>query len=335
VPRACTIEPVGRESWAELAPRFLDHNYFQTWAVAVALCWRRRAACERVAVVRGGEVLGLASVALRRLPWLGVGIASVSCGPLTRRGRRDDLDRLEECLEQLRLEYAVRRGLLLRVLAPLGSPAWNINAADAFAHAGLVPSNRPRHRETFLLDIDRPHEAILAESARSWRRSLRRGQRRFTVRLSAEAPDIAALGAVHDPCTGLDADLCARLQEDLEPDQRLVAVLLERGDRLVAGAALSMLGDTCVPVIMGATAATSGDALPLLLWGSIVAAHEQGMRYCDLVAAPPSTAAARVAGDLGALRVSAPGPYEAAPSRLRGALAHGAEDVYRRLGRAA
>ncbi len=340
------LEHVCRQRWCELVPEFLDRNHEQTWAYARALAWRKRALCEHVAVLRGDDVLGLAAIRIRSVPWLRTGVALVAGGPLTRRGCADDLERLGACLEQLRLEYADRRGHVLRVIAPLGSPAWNINAVEAFERAAMAPTGRSRRYRTVLLDIRRPASEILADCAMGWRARLRRARRRpFAVRVGTGADLLVTLRGLDAGGLlrwrvreDLDVDLMAALQPHLADDERFLVAIADLGGRPVAALAACMLGDTGVPVL--AAAGDEGDsshALHLLQWHSICVAQERGLRYYDLggVEGETSSGAPDFRAGLAGLRISAPGPYEARPAGWRNAVAHGAEDLYRRLARAA
>jgi ribosomal protein S18 acetylase RimI-like enzyme len=100
----------------------------------------------------------------------------------------------------------------------------------------------------------------------------------------------------------------------------------------VAGLIWSTLGDTCVPLLLAADeSGLLNYAVYLLQWRSIVAAHERGMRYYDLGGIDPETNVGvyNFKKGLRGLDLWAPGPFEAVPSIVRGAITHGAEDLYR------
>ncbi|MHC5006189.1 MAG: GNAT family N-acetyltransferase [Planctomycetota bacterium] len=335
-----SIESVGLDRWRKLAPRFLDYSYQQCWAYAQALALRNHAACEHVAIVSGAEVLGLASVRVRTAPVLKCGIAYIAAGPLTRRGWVDDIDRLTRCLEALRAEYVERRGLVLRILAPLGSPEWNLAATAAFRNADMVPTDRSRSYRTLLLNVNRPPEAIRKDCSKYWRRNLRRADRaKFTVQIGTTQELFDPMRSLYEQLrrrkqfeSALDADFYAALQPQLSPTERFTAGLVEMDGEPVAGLVWSMLGDTCVPLLLAADEpGLLNYAVYLLQWRSIVSAHERGMWYYDLGGIDPegNVGVYNFKKGLRGLDLWAPGPFESVPSVVRGAITHGAEDLYR------
>ncbi|MHC4979251.1 MAG: GNAT family N-acetyltransferase [Planctomycetota bacterium] len=340
MPVTDSIESVSLERWRTLAPRFLDYSYQQCWAYAQALALRHHAASEHVAIVSGAEVLGLASVRVRTAPVLKCGIAYIASGPLTRRGWVSDIDRLGRCLRTLQEEYVERRGLVLRILAPLGSPEWNLAATAAFKEAGMTTTDRSRSYRTFLLDVSRTPDVIRTGCSKYWRRNLRRADRaKFTVHIGTTPELFDPMRSLYEQLrrrkqfeSALDADFYAGLQPQLDPGEQFTAGLIEMDGEPVAGLVWSMLGDTCVPLLLAADeSGLLSYAVYLLQWRSIVDAHERGMRYYDLGGIDPETNVGvyNFKKGLRGLDLWAPGPFEAVPSIVRGVITHKAEDLYR------
>jgi ribosomal protein S18 acetylase RimI-like enzyme len=341
MPAKGSIEIIGLDRWRQLAPGFLDYNYQQCWAYTRALAVRRHAACENVAIVSGAQLLGLASVRIRTAPVLKCGVAYIDAGPLTRRGRVDDIGRLARCLEALQTEYVQRRGLVLRILAPLGSPEWNPAATATFNRAGMVITDRSRSYRTFLLDVHRPPGVIRKGCAEDWQRNLRRGEKAsFVVRTSTGPELFDPMRSLYEQLrrrtgleTALDVDFCAALQAQLDADEQFTAGLVEMDGEPVAGLVWSMLGDTCVPMLLAADeSGLLNYAVYLLQWRSIVMAHERGMRYYDLGGIDPEVDVGvyNFKKGLRGIELRAPGPFESVPSTTAGAITHGAEDLSRR-----
>jgi GNAT superfamily N-acetyltransferase len=342
MPNTGTIEIATQQEWHKLASRFRDYSYQQCWAYAHALALRHRAVCEQVVIVSGADVLGLASVRIRTAPLVRCGIAYITSGPLTRMGHVDDIDRLTRCLKALRAEYVERRGLVLRILAPLGSPEWNLAATAAFQQAGMAPTDRSRSYRTFLLDVSRSPDAIRKGCSKYWRRNLRRGERgSFVVRTGTDPELFEPMRTLYEQLrqrkgfdAALDADFYAALQTQLDPSEQFTAGLVEMDGAPVAGLVWSMLGDTCVPLLLAADeSGLLGYAVYALQWRSIVAAHEHGMRYYDLGGIDPegNVGVYNFKKGLHGVDLWAPGPFEAVPSIIRGAITHGAEDLYRQV----
>ncbi len=340
-----SIRHVDHAAWRELAARFLDDNYQQSPAYARAIARRQRAAVEHVVIEHGQEIAGVATIRVRTLPLIGGGIAYVTGGPLTRQARAGDVRRLGHCLQTLSAEYVERRGLVLRVLAPVGSPPWNERASTAFVGAGMTPTDRSRRYRTLLLEIDRPLDEIRAGCSKYWRRNLRRAEQRPFVVQSGTTVDlfepIQTLYArlrdrkgFHAP---FDADFFRALQPDLPGDEQLTASVVQLHGEPVAGLVTSMLGDTCMPLLLAVDVeGLRGYAVYLLQWHSIVMARTRGLSYYDLGGIDPERNPGVYNFKLG-LRghdLCAPGPFERRPPGVRGAVCRGAEAVHRRLSRA-
>ena len=336
------VKTVSHERWRTLSQRFLDHNYQHTLAYADALARRRHATSEHVEIVSEGETLGLASVRIRTLAMLGGGVAYISCGPLTRMGRDDDIDRLTRCLAILQQEYVERRGLILRILAPLGSPQWNQQATEAFRRPGWRPAKESRSYRTFLLDISGPPEQVRAGCSKYWRRNLRRAESKpFTITVGTNTERFEPVRALYDRLLdrkqfrgSLGADFYAGLQQHLADDEQFVITTVLMDGEPVAAIVVSMLGDTCMPLILASNeVGLRSYAVYRLQWHSIVAASEQGANYYDLGGIDPvgNAGVYNFKKGLRGLDLCAPGPFECAPAGMKGAILRGAEGMYRRL----
>ncbi|MCH8822436.1 MAG: peptidoglycan bridge formation glycyltransferase FemA/FemB family protein [Planctomycetes bacterium] len=341
-----TINPVKKDQWQALATRFLDNNYQQAWEYSHALAEMRSAKCEHVAIQSGEELIGLANIRIRSLPVIGGGIAYISGGPLTRFGNDDDVKRLEKCLKALQSEYVDKRGLALRILAPIGSPDWNEQATNVFEEAGFNTSDRTRSYRTFLLDINRSLGDIRATCSKYWRRNLRRAETKgFEITKGETSEHFRTVCCLYEQLLGrkkfsaeLNAEFYADLQTQLTGDDRFIAFTVNHEGDAVAGLICSMIGNTCVPLILAADEeGLRNYAVYLLQWHSIEMAHERGQCYYDLGGIDPdkNVGVYNFKKGLRGLDVQAPGPFESSPSDIRYAIMRQAEDFYRRLKRAA
>ncbi len=338
-----TIQLFDQDKWQSIAARFLDYSYQQSWAYGEALARRDGAVCEHVAVTAFGEVIGAACVRIRTIPLVGCGIAYISGGPLVRRAdSNDDIDRLHRSLEALRAEYADRRGLILRILAPIATADWNDAVSGAYAAAGWAVAEHSRSYRTFLLDIDRPLDDIRAGCSKYWRRNLRRAEKKtFNITTGTTSEYFEPIRKLYQQLlhrksflVGLDADFYAELQGSLRSDEHLVASLVESDDGPHAGLIYSMLGDTCVPLVLASDQTGLRDyAVYLLQWSSIEIAQSRGMRQYDLGGIDPegNPGVYNFKKGLRGVDLRSPGPFEAIPSGVRCAVTRGAETIYRRF----
>lgn len=337
-----SLETLDSDAWQKLAPLFIDDNYRASWAFAHACAERVGSRSEHVGLRRDGDWTGAADVRIKMLP-LGIGgIAYVNGGPLVRRGDDSDINRLEAALNALIAEYVERRGLILRVLAPIGDRAWNDSAREVFASCGFAATDRSRSYRTIVLDITDSAEALRKGFHQKWRNCLNKAERQGLEVEGGEDPELldqfSALfhGFVERKGFSVDlsADFYAGVQRLHLSGERYYTSIARQEGRVVAGHVSSMLGDTCV-YLLGATHpdALKTNAAYLLQWHTIETARARGLRCYDLGGIDPdgNPGVYRFKERMGGEDLEAPGPFELKPRTLGGSLTLRAEDLYRRL----
>jgi len=171
------LQSLESDDWQKLASRFLDDNYRGSWAFARACAARVGARSEHVGIRQGEDWIGASDVRIKTLPFGLGGIAYINGGPLVRIGDDSDLQRLEDCLHTLIHDYVEGRGLVLRILAPLGDAVWNESSADVFQSCGFLPTNRSQAYRTIVLDLTRSPEDIRKSLHQKWRNCLNKAER--------------------------------------------------------------------------------------------------------------------------------------------------------------
>jgi lipid II:glycine glycyltransferase (peptidoglycan interpeptide bridge formation enzyme) len=335
------LRRAGRDEWIALAAGFADHNYRHCWDYAERLAARAGAAAEHVVVERDGHPVGLASVRVKRIPGAGTGIAYVSGGPLVRRSAHDvPAERLEAALAALRREYVDRRRLVLRVAPAIGEERWNAGQDACLRATGFRPGAHLRPYRTMMVDLDRPLADVRNGLAKKWR-NLLRGAERLGLEVAhgtqpelfdAFAPLFDELVARKAFAVDLGADFYAALQRELPEHERLHVAIASLDGEPAAGVVASIHGDTAV-YLLGASndLGRRTNAAYLLQWEVIEAAAARGCRWYDLGGIDPvaNPGVHRFKERMGGADVVAPGPYELAPGRVRGAAVHAAERAFR------
>jgi CelD/BcsL family acetyltransferase involved in cellulose biosynthesis len=336
-----------RAEWESCAAGFADHSYRQTWAYGVQLAHKRGAASEHVAIRCGSETIALADVRIKRLPVLGGGLAYISGGPLVRPldDPAGELDRLALALDALAREFVHRRGLTLRIVAPIGLPEQNQAVADRLRAAGFTRSPHGNDYRTVLLDVDRPLDELRASFHKHWRRHLN-GVLRKDLEMSF-GTDLARFEAVHRMSEAtrarkgyeldLDTRFYADVQADLaEPDKLVVGLVIADGTP-VAGNITSIHGNTAVYLIGASTeAGLAVKAGYLMHWRTIELIRERGLPWYDLGGIDPEANPGVASFKLrtNGADATAAGPFDLSPAGLRGHLAGWGERAYVRAKRA-
>ena len=332
-----------RAEWGAAVLEFGDYGYRQAWAYGETLARRRGATSEHVAIRRGDETLALADVRIKRLPVVGGGLAYVSGGPLVRRldDPGYDLERFGLAIDALVHEYVRRRGLTLRVLAPIGLPEWNEAAAGRLEAAGLRHTDRGEHYRTVLLDVDRPADELRASFHRHWRRHLNGAERNgLEVTFGTGADRFEQVARMSEALRArkgfhleLDAGFFADVQRELDGDDRLVVGIVSRDGEPLAGNITAIHGDTAVYLVGASTdAALECKASYLMHWRTIELLQERGVPWYDLGGIDPDVNPGVTSFKLrtNGIDVTAAGPYEAVPAGPRGQLTDWAERAYAR-----
>jgi hypothetical protein len=346
-PAGPSVVQLERAEWESCAALFRDHSYRQTWAYGVRLAEKRGATSEHVAIRRSGETIALADVRIKRLPLVGGGLAYVSGGPLV--GRLDDpagdLDRFDLAVHALVREFVQRRGLTLRIVAPVGLPEHNQAVADRLQAAGFTRSEHGDDYRTVVLDVDRPLDELRASFHKHWRRHLN-GALRNDLEMTF-GTDLARFEVVDRMSEatrarkGYELDLDAGFYTDVqrglsEPDQLIVGLVLKDGTP-VAGNITSIHGDTAVYLIGASTeAGLAVKAGYLMHWRTIELLHERGLPWYDLGGIDPDANPGVTSFKLrtNGADVTAAGPFEQSPAGVRGQITGWAERAYVRAKRA-
>lgn len=334
----CDLRRADRNEWVDLCAEFGDHNYRQCWDYAAMLAERSKATAESVVVTREGRSVGLASVRVKRLPGLGTGIAYIAGGPLVRHRDDDDQprERLDAVLAALVEEYVQRRRLVLRVAPAIGDEGWNLVQDECVLTAGFRPAEHVRPYPTMLVDIGRPLDEVRSGLAKKWRYHLKQAERAGLEVTQGRDPrlfddfmplfdELVARKAIE---VDLGADFYARLQPRLPESERLHVAIARAHGRPVAGVVASIHGDTAVYLLGAANEeGRTANAAYLLQWEVIEAAAAEGCRWYDLggVDAEGNPGVYRFKQRMGGAELTAPGPYELAPGRARGAAVRAAE----------
>jgi Acetyltransferase (GNAT) domain len=336
-----TARIVDRERWRRLASEFRDHNYRQCWEYAEAMARRTGAKTEQLCVNRRGRPLGLASLRIRSLPGMSTGIAYVSGGPLVRQGEADASESaLETVLGELVSEYVDRRRLVLRVAPTIGDGEWNRAQERCFLKSGFRPREELRRYNTILVDLARPLEDVRAGFAKKWRYTLGRSERAEIEVAEGIDPTLmddfqglfGEFVARKSFAVDLGADFYAGVQAELHESERLYVAIASIDGKPAAGVVATLLGDTAV-YLLGASneAGRRAKAGYLLQWKAIEAASARNLRWYDLGGIDPdgNPGVYEFKSRMGGTELSAPGPYEIAPGRLRAGAVRTAERIFR------
>jgi CelD/BcsL family acetyltransferase involved in cellulose biosynthesis len=337
-----TVVPLDRDAWYSLAAGFSDANYRQHWDFNVACAARLGSDVEHVRIDVGTELVGLAGVRCNRVPFVGVGVAYIGGGPLTRRGRRHDLAGLAACLDALRQEYVARRRLVLRISPPLAPPEHLEAVTSVYEKGGFGVHASGRRYRTVLLDTSPPEIDLRARMSSRWRRQLRKAERNDFTISSGTGDDLyekfCDLFDSFIQWKGFDVELDPRfhagIQRMFSVEAKHLVTLLHHEGELVAGHVASLCGDSAV-YVFGATHPDRRElrAGHFIHWHFLQMLKQRKVEWYDLGGIDPDAnpGVSDFKVGMGGVDVSSPGPFECGSSRLARTVLQAGEGAYRAL----
>jgi Acetyltransferase (GNAT) domain len=296
----CSVEVdrMNAAEWSAQLDRFDDANLYQTWPFGEA-CWGSRN-CSRLALKSDGEVVALAQVRIVRPGPFKFGLAQVRWGPVCRpRGREFDPTIARRMAVALREEYAVRRGLCLRVLPQAFQGTPHCQALEAaFADFRSEPFIAGESYRTILLDLTPPLEVLRKQLDQKWRNQLNRAEKNnLTVVEGRSEDDFRAFLPIFQEMhrrkrlkSSADIRDYEAVQRALPLGQRMLVLRCELAGEPVAGLVGAAIGDTGV-YLLGATsdAGMQAKGSYLLQWRMIQRLKELGLRAYNLGGINPVT----------------------------------------------
>jgi hypothetical protein len=336
-----TIKEVDRETWLRLAPTFKDYNYRQTWSFGGACAERIGAVSEHVVIEHSERgILGLADVRIKKLPFVGGGIAYINGGPLVLKNTDIDEKILLDVVTALQNEYVSKRKLSLRI-SPSFLDGTRIYAIKTiFSNLGF--NDFCQRKKTIILDLSLDLAEIRQNLHQKWRNALNTAEKKKLesrhgkdmLLLEQFIPLFNDLISKKAFSVDLGIDFYANVQSQSTDTEKFLVTLADNEGIPVAGHVASILGDSCV-YLLGATNDDGRklNAAYLLQWEVIKQAKAMGCRWYDLggIDSEKNPGVYRFKQRMGGMEVTIPGPYEKRATGARAFLVHIGEKIYSAL----
>jgi len=282
------IDTVSKTEWAALLRQFDDATIYQTWSCGAVLWGEDR--LSHVVLRNGDEAAGIAQVATIRTPIIRGGTALVFWGPLWRRtGRPGDCRVFAQLVESLQAEYVGRRGMFLRVIPnEMGSNENEVR--ETLERAGFM--GKERFYRTYLLDISPPLVDLRKQLRQKWRNCLNRAEKEELTVLDDTGTDVydtfhALFQEMQERKNIAELSIDPRqlrdIQKSLPEELKTRIFLCEKEKRPLAGAVISVIGDTALLLLAASNAeGRSVMASYLLQWNIIEWLKIKGVCSYDL-----------------------------------------------------
>lgn len=313
------FDNVSRDEWDCLLQQFDDANIYQTWTYG-SVRWGERNLSHQV-VKKNDEVIAIAQVAIKKVPILGLGIAYIPWGPLWRKkGNPIDPKNLQYGISSLKDEYAIKRGLLLRVgpnvVEQKGNGVENLYGEEEFS----IKSSGRKYR-TRVVDLTPTIENLRKNLHQTWRRKLNQAEKNDLEVIDGYSDELYSIFLSLQSellerkryTPGVSYQEFRKIQTDLPEHLKMKIIVCKSEGEPMAAVVFSGIGDTGI-FLFGATGEkgmkTNGSYL--LHWRAMQWLKEKGCRWYDLGGINPeiNPGVYQFKAGMGGMDVCHIGPYE-------------------------
>ncbi len=169
------VDSLNPDAWTDVVEQFDDGCIHQTHSFGATIWGDERVS--HLLLFEEDIIVAASQVITVHIPGLGAGIAHCKFGPMWRRDGQERLEIYREILSAMRKEYAVRRGLFLRV-KPWERGVSAAPYAECRTAAGFRSEPKQPGYETFVLDIGNPLDELRAGLKPKWRYNLKKAEKR-------------------------------------------------------------------------------------------------------------------------------------------------------------
>ena len=294
------VDGLSAPAWHAVLDRFADANIYQSWAYESQRTGDSRMSHWRL--YRDGVVVAAAQLRIAKLPFVKLGVAYVRWGPMWRlRGQAVNPDVWAIALESIRREYAVQRGLTVRLLPyVLDFESEPLKASLRASQFACLQTATPQR--TLLMSLESSLPELRTRLDQKWRNGLNRAEKQglrveegnsdelFERFVAMHAEMNQRKGFV--PTSNVDEFRC--MQRDLPARHQMRVFLASTesasGQLGAAGVVCSHIGDFGV-FMHGATtdAGMQTQASYLLQWCALAWLKQQGAASYNLHGINPAT----------------------------------------------
>jgi hypothetical protein len=295
--RVC-VDQITEGEWNQSFALFEDANVYQTWAYGRVFFGESN--LSRLVLKANEETLAMAQVRIVKSPLLPCGVAHVQWGPLWRKAGnvRDGNVVLGGMLKALKDEFAIRRGLVLRVRPKIFLEQEGMGTACAvFGKEGFCAYPLSRRYRTLILEMNTSMEALRKNLRKDWRRNLARAEENsLELEVGTTENLFDHLIELYEQMWSkkqfrrfVDIQKMKQVQRELPEHLKMTLLLCRSNGAPVSGAAFSALGDTGLCLLAGTNAAGRDvNGSFLVKWRTISWLAERGFKFMDVGGTDPA-----------------------------------------------
>ena len=168
------VDLIKEEEWNKLLNEFDDANIYQTWSYGKIL-WQENN-LSHIVIKYLNEVISIAQARILKLPFINVGMAYITGGPLWRKnGKSENLNNFKIIIKSIIKEYVINRGLYLRIAPNIYENREDI--INILKNEGCIGNeNLPKYR-TIIVDLSPTINQLRSNLDQKWRNQLNRSEK--------------------------------------------------------------------------------------------------------------------------------------------------------------
>jgi lipid II:glycine glycyltransferase (peptidoglycan interpeptide bridge formation enzyme) len=164
-----TVDTIDKNRWHSLMFEFDDASFYQTWSYGQN-SWGNKN-LSHLLLYKDDEIVSLAQLRILKIPFLKVGIAYLTWGPMWKYNNKIyDLKNLRNMLRALYQEYVKKRGFLLKIIPKQIHENEDV-VKEIFKDENFLWS--PDNQQTVYVDLTLPIEEIKKNIRPRWRQTLK------------------------------------------------------------------------------------------------------------------------------------------------------------------
>jgi len=284
------IDHVSKIEWDNLLPQFNDATIYQTWSYGTVRWGEKN--LSHLVIKKNNHTMGLAQLTIVKVPIIKAGIAYMPWGPLWQKGGSlRNIEDFRSIIKAIKNEYAVRRGLYLRIAPPIFKDDDNGEIHSILDKEGFKRNLSISRYRTFLVDLSPSLPEIRKRLDQKWRNQLNRSERNGLKILEGTGDNLYQMflklqKQMHERkkyVPGVDYDEFREIQRDLPEPLKMRIIVCEYEGAPVTAAVVSAIGNTGI-YLLGATGAQGLQLKGAYLsqWLMIQWLQTRGYRWYDL-----------------------------------------------------
>lgn len=283
------VDTVDERTWCQLLERFDDANIYQTWSYDQVRFGRQN--ISHLILKDRGRVVAIAQSRIIRVPLVSIGIAYIRWGPLWKqRHTTADVETFRQMVRALRIEYAGRRGLVVR-LFPILFHADEPSLGAILKDEGFSSVGSHSRSRTILMDITPSLDDLYQGMRPHWKRELKIAERKGLEIVEGTGDELfQAVIDTHEEMVarkkfkeGNDINQFRLMQTELPENLKMRVMICRSSAGICAGVIWSAMGRTAL-YLFGATSniGMKSNGSYLLQWKLIEQLKKEGLAAYDL-----------------------------------------------------